>query len=256
MFIALPNSIELHGTTIEGATDRQELVAGFDQAYYSSRKATVVGVGGLASPILHVAARKGIGGMNLLDRDSVEASNLSRQRFFPSDIGQNKALAMAKNLIAECTYATTIRAYPLRLQQAIDRGISLLADVALILVDNNPTRVEGSQYFRKLGMTAIFAAVSRDADSGYVFVQDPTGPCIGCLFPDIANDGSYPCPGTPAIADILQAIAGFVVYAVDTVLMSRPRSWNYRRFSLSDGSFDCARMVKVRSNCPLYQNHT
>ena len=52
----------------------------------------------------------------------------------------------------------------------------------------------------------IFTAVSRDGDHGYVFVQEREGPCIACVFPDMADDDRYPCPGTPAIADILQAV--------------------------------------------------
>ena len=66
----------------------------------------------------------------------------------------------------------------------------------------------------------IFTAVSRDGDHGYVFVQDKDGPCIACLFPDMVDDDRYPCPGTPAIADILQAVGSLAVYAVDTLLMN------------------------------------
>jgi hypothetical protein len=79
----------------------------------------------------------------------------------------------------------------------------------------------------------IFAAVSRDGDHGYVFVQEKDGPYIACLFPDMVNDDHYPWPGTPAIADILNAVGALALYAADTLLMSRPRTWNYRRISLA-----------------------
>jgi hypothetical protein len=97
----------------------------------------------------------------------------------------------------------------------------------------------------------IFTAVSRDADHGYVFVQQTRGPCLGCLFPDIANDDRYPCPGTPAIVDILQAIGSLVVYAVDTLLMERLCAWNYRRISLSDHGLDGGSMIPKKETCPL-----
>lgn len=84
-----------------------------------------------------------------------------------------------------------------------------------------------------------------------MFVQGKDGACLGCLFPDMVNDDRYPCPGTPAIADILQAVGALVVYAIDTVLMNRPRFWNYRRISLSDRSADGSCMVPVRDLCPL-----
>jgi hypothetical protein len=65
------------------------------------------------------------------------------------------------------------------------------------------------------------------------------------------NDDRYPCPGTPAIADILQAVGSLAVYAVDTLLMQRPRHWNYRRISLSDGSLDGAARIPARESCQI-----
>ncbi len=98
----------------------------------------------------------------------------------------------------------------------------------------------------------IFTAVSRNGDHGYVFVQDREGPCIACLFPDMTDDDRYPCPGTPAIADILQAVGALVVYAVDTLLMTRPRGWNYRRISLADGALDGTAMIPARQGCRMF----
>ncbi len=97
----------------------------------------------------------------------------------------------------------------------------------------------------------IFTAVSINGDHGYVFIQDKDGPCIGCLFPDMVGDDRYPCPGTPAIADILQAVGSLAVYAVDTLLVNRARSWNYRRISLADGTLDCATRIPPRQDCRM-----
>jgi hypothetical protein len=72
------------------------------------------------------------------------------------------------------------------------------------------------------------------------------------MVPDMVNDDRFPCPGTPAIADILQALGALVVYAIDTLLMKRPRTWNYRRLSLSDGATDGASMVPSRDGCPMF----
>jgi len=84
-----------------------------------------------------------------------------------------------------------------------------------------------------------------------VFVQEAGGACIGCLFPDMAGDERYPCPGTPAIADILQAVGAFSVYALDTVLMERQRTWNYRTVTLSRADWDGGSMVAVRKGCVM-----
>lgn len=241
--------IRLVGNPIAGAEDRQKLIPSFDQAAYSRSRVSCIGAGGLISHVAPTLVRKGIGGLALIDDDAVEISNLNRQRFYRKDIGQNKAVALAQNVQPECIVATELAGFPVRFQEAIASGLDVSCDVAICGVDNNPTRVAASKYFRAHRIPVIFAAVSRDGDHGYVFVQDCEGACIGCLFPDMADDERYPCPGTPAIADILQSVGALVVYAVDSLLMLRPRTWNYRRIALSDGGLDGSATILTRNDC-------
>ncbi|MFY9607379.1 MAG: ThiF family adenylyltransferase [Blastocatellia bacterium] len=239
------------GQAIPGATDRQQRLVGFDQAAYSESSVVCIGAGGLISQIAPTLVRKGIGALTILDNDVVEASNLNRQRFYSKDLGRNKAYALAENLVTECVHATVLTAYPLLLEEAIDNGIDLSCDVAICGVDNNPARVEASRYFRGLKIPVIFTAVSADADHGYVLIQEASGPCFGCLFPDAVDSRTYACPATPAIADILQAVGSLAVYAIDTCLMGRPRKWNYRKIYLSDGEWDAAAVIEMRGDCSL-----
>ena len=245
-------SIRLRGKRIPGAEDRQGKIPEFNQQIFSQSRVLCIGAGGLIGHIAPTLARKGIGALTILDDDIVEASNLNRQRFYEIDMGKNKALALSENLQRECIFPTEIKGYALRVEEAIERKLDLSCDVAICGVDNNPARVVAAQFFRVQGTPVIFTAVSRDGDHGYVFVQGKEGPCIACLFPDMTDDDRYPCPGTPAIADILQAVGALAVYAVDTLLLARPRTWNYRRVSLSDGSLDGAAMVPARKNCAFF----
>jgi molybdopterin/thiamine biosynthesis adenylyltransferase len=250
-FTVSPTSLELRGVPIPEATDRQQRIPGFDQEVFSRSRVVCIGAGGIISQIAPTLVRKGIGGIALLDDDVVEASNLNRQRFYIKDVGKNKAIALAQNLQQECIAATRIWSHAVRFEEAIAREIDLSCDVAICGVDNNPARVAASRYFRAAGVPVVFAAVSLNGDHGYLFVQDRDGPCLGCLFPDMVNDDRYPCPGTPAIADILQAVGALAIYAADTLLMERRRSWNYRRFTLSDGSLDGATLIPVRQGCQI-----
>jgi len=250
-FTVSPTSIELRGTAIPGAEDRQGKIPGFDQGVFSRSRVLCIGAGGIVSMIAPTLVRKGIGGITLLDDDLVEVSNLNRQRFYIKDIGRNKALALAENLVPECIAETEICGIGLRFQEAIALGVDLSCDVAICGVDNNPARVAASRYFRARGIPVVFSAVSLAGDHGYVFVQEGSGSCIGCLFPDMASDDRYPCPGTPAIADILQAVGALAIYAVDTLLMNRPRVWNYRRITLSDGTLDGSMLITGRPGCAL-----
>jgi molybdopterin/thiamine biosynthesis adenylyltransferase len=251
-FTASRTSIRLRGKPIIGAGDRQRKIPGFNQGVFSQSSVLCLGAGGIVSQIAPTLVRKGIGHIVLLDDDIVEASNLNRQRFYEADIGKNKAVALAANLQHECIAATEICGWPMRLEEAIARKIDLSCGVAICGVDNNPARVAASRYFRFKGTPVIFTAVSRDGDHGYVFVQERHGPCIACMFPDMINDDRYPCPGTPAIADILQAVGSMAVYAVDTLLMKRHRKWNYRRISLPDPVLDGGSIVPDRPGCRMF----
>ncbi len=243
-------SIRLRGKSILGAEDRQNKIPGFSQELFSKSRVLCIGAGGLIGHIAPTLARKGVGGLTILDDDVVEASNLNRQRFYEGDIGKNKAIALAQNLQRECIFTTAIQGYPLLLEEAIERKSDLSCDVAICGVDNNPARVVASRFFRAAAIPVIFTAVSRDGDHGYIFIQDKRGPCIACLFPDMINDDRYPCPGTPAISDILQLIGALAVYSVDSLVMDRPRSWNYRRLTLARGDFDSTQTIGVRPACP------
>jgi molybdopterin/thiamine biosynthesis adenylyltransferase len=251
-FIASRTSIELRGTAVPGAEDRQQKIPGFNQQVFSRSHVVCIGAGGIVSQIAPTVVRKGIGRITLLDDDIVEPSNLNRQRFYSRDIGENKAIALTRNLQPECIAETHLRGYALRLEEAIARGIDLGCDVAVCGVDNNPARIVASRHFRELGIPVIVAGVSRDGDHGYIFVQDKFGPCISCLFPDMAADDRYPCPGTPAIADILQGVGALAVYALDTLLMQRPRNWNYRRLTLSDGLLEASSLIPERPDCRMF----
>jgi molybdopterin-synthase adenylyltransferase len=250
-FTASRTPIRLRGIAIPEAEDRQQRIAGFDQNVFSSSRVVCIGAGGIISQIAPTLIRKGIGKITLVDDDLVEVSNLNRQRFYIYDVGTNKAITLAENLQRECIAETEIVGVPLRFEEAIASEIDFACDVAICGVDNNPARVAVARHFNGRGIPVIFAAVSLDGDHGYVFVQGKTGPCLACMFPDMINDDRYPCPGTPAIADILQAVGSLAIYAVDTLLMQRPRIWNYRRISLSDGSLDGAAMILAREGCQL-----
>jgi molybdopterin/thiamine biosynthesis adenylyltransferase len=248
-FSRSPQSIRLSGKRIPGAEDRHRGIPGWDQEKYSKAHVLCIGAGGLISNIGPTLCRKGIGKLTILDDDTVEVSNLNRQRFYEKDVGRNKAIALVENLQRECIFSTELTGYALRLEAAIEQGLSLDCDVAVCGVDNNPARIIACQFFRQNRIPIIFTAVSADADHGYVFVQDETGPCLGCLFPDVMDDAYFPCPATPAMSDILQAVGGFSAYALDSMLTARPRLWNYRTMMLSNGSLDGGVCLSVRETC-------
>ena len=67
-------------------------IGGAGQVALANSHVTLVGVGGIGSPVLQYLAAAGIGSLTLIDDDVVEASNLQRQTLFgEADIGRGKA---------------------------------------------------------------------------------------------------------------------------------------------------------------------
>src|SRR5215467_930655 len=124
-FTGSRTSIELRGKAVPGAEDRQRKIPGFDQEKFSKSHVLCIGAGGIISQIAPALVRKGIGRITLLDDDIVEPSNLNRQRFYIKDMGENKAISLARNLQSECIVATEIEGHPLRFEEAIARGLDL-----------------------------------------------------------------------------------------------------------------------------------
>ena len=67
------------------------------QAKLQRARVAVCGLGGLGSNVAVALARSGVGHLHLLDFDRVELSNLNRQQYKVSHLGQLKPLALMLN---------------------------------------------------------------------------------------------------------------------------------------------------------------
>jgi sulfur carrier protein ThiS adenylyltransferase len=214
----------------------------------------LIGCGGLGSEIGLGLMRKGVGKLTLVDHDKVELSNLPRQFFQAEDINENKALALAKNLRSQATGRTLIEAYAQSFQRIIETGNRLDGSIIVVGVDNNMTRMATAEYYLQRSKPVITLAVDDQASKGYVFVQTSRKgeACFLCLFPDAREDRQvHQCSG--ASIEILKVVAGIALYAIDSLLMDRPRPWNYKAVFLnSDG--DGQRSISQRPECPLCCN--
>jgi molybdopterin/thiamine biosynthesis adenylyltransferase len=233
-----------------GVEDRQVILNSFKHEALVAAKILLIGAGGLGGEIGEALVRKGVGYLVVLDFDHVETSNLNRQLFYKNDLGKPKAHRLALNLSKQGFCRTTIQGISLSFQDALTYGIDTSCTLAIVGVDNNPCRVAASTYFRERSTPVIFTAVSVDASHGYAFVQEPGKACFACQFPKAVNDETYhPC--SPGIKDILKVVGGIVSYAVDSLLMERLRTWNYKHCYL-DGTIPGKDwLVPRRLDCPL-----
>jgi molybdopterin/thiamine biosynthesis adenylyltransferase len=236
-------------------THRQELIAGYDQAKFSGSRGILIGAGGIGGEVGEGLCRKGIGHLKIFDHDVVEHTNLNRQHFFASDIGENKAVSLVRNLAPHCHSGTILEGFPWSFEDAVALGSDMSASFVVCGVDNSKARVAASQHYRRLGTPVIFIAVDLLAECGHVFVQESTSttPCFGCAFPNSLAGKKAPC-FTPASKDSLKVVAGLSLYAVDSVLMDRKRNWNYRRIHLAGYAPDVLLNIDQNSKCPLCKN--
>jgi hypothetical protein len=94
-------------------------------------------------------------------------------------------------------------------------------------------------------------AVDLFAECGYVFIQEPGKACFQCCFPKTADKpGKIPCQA-PASIDVLNVVAGVTLFATNTILQDRQRSWNYRLIHLAGFAPDITEAVERNLNCPL-----
>ena len=163
----------------------------------------------------------------MYDGDETEMSNLGRQLFFPEDLGENKAIRGARNLLQHACYPMEIAAWPMMFEDAIERGHKPKVSAAICGPDNDVARVFCAQHFLK-SAPVIFVGIGKNAEHGYVFLQKPGEACFGCYKPSAVGDDRMPCPGVPAVIDILFVVAGLAMTLVDSVLMpQRKVHFNY-----------------------------
>lgn len=229
----------------------QGKVKGFDLAVFQRSHVVMVGAGGIGSVVATGLVRKGIGELTLLDDDRVETANLTRQLFGRHDVGVFKTIALGRRLASEGLFKTKVTAIPRRLQEVLERGLTVTNKTVLIGgVDNNASRRAVAELAHREGLPAIHAAMGTDGNRLYVFVQEPGAACWGCAFPHYVDDRTYPC-GLPGIIDCLMVVSGIIVYTVDTLISDRRREWNLREISLDGSIAERSKMVARNPDCVI-----
>lgn len=237
----------------EEVSDRQDRLPHFSTAALQRGRAIGIGTGGLTCSVYLALVRKGIGRLEICDPDVVELSNLNRQHFFREDLHQPKAICLARHAARHGLLPCQITGHFVAFVEESADALSHDADLAICGVDNDKTRAIASRYFRGKQIPVVHAAVSEDAAYGWVFVEEPDGPCVGCVHHRIAGALNKPlrCIDSPAAIDILQTLSGLILYAADSLLMPRPRNWNYRSVDLRGGAPDMVTTATIRRDCAL-----
>jgi len=161
----------------------RHLIVWGSQGQKKIRSATVLlaGAGAIGNEVGKNLAMLGVGRLLIVDRDSVELSNLSRMIFFgPKDLSENKAEVLARNIHQKYPYTETagfrgdLEAMPLKFY--------LDSDVVVCGLDNVVSRIYLTQTCRKYSIPMIDGGIMGLNVRVQTYIP-PEAPCPVCVFP-------------------------------------------------------------------------
>lgn len=160
--------------------ERQRRIDWWDQNVLRSARIMIVGAGALGNEALKNLALLGVGGLFIVDFDTVSGSNLSRTVLFrKQDIGREKA-AVAAEMTRQMALESTSRVSYFHGDLVWDLGLGVFRrfDVVLGCVDNDEARLAINRACRNVGTPWINAGIH--GFSGNVMVFGNKGVCYEC----------------------------------------------------------------------------
>jgi molybdopterin-synthase adenylyltransferase len=130
----------------------------------AGRQVTVCGAGALGANLVETLARMGLRRLRVIDRDRVEARNLSTQPWAQQDIGAPKVRALAHALYR----AVGARLDPLHVELTPANAVRLLVGSTVVVdaFDNMPSRAAVAEGCRQLAVPCLHIALGGGGDYG------------------------------------------------------------------------------------------
>lgn len=185
---------------------RQILLFGEEgQERLKKAKVFIAGAGGLGCPIALYLAVAGVGEILLVDRDTVDRTNLNRQVLhWESDIGELKARS-AEAKLREANPDIRVEALAATIDEANVRDLIAGADLIVDAMDNFPTRYLLNREALRSGIPLLHGAV-RGFDGQATTIIPGRTACLECIFPEAPPGEVFPVVGTtPGIIGLIQA---------------------------------------------------
>ncbi len=160
--------------------ERQRRIEWWDQNVLRKSKMMIVGAGALGNETLKNLALLGVGGLFIVDFDTISGSNLSRTVLFrKQDIGREKAAAAAeatRDLVLESS--AKVEYFHGDMVWDLGLGVYRRMDIALGCVDNDEARLATNRACRSVGVPWINAGIL--GLSGNVMIFGSEGVCYEC----------------------------------------------------------------------------
>ena len=146
-------------------------------------KVLIIGMGGLGCPVAEFLVRAGVGTIGIVDSDSIDLSNIHRQRLFNiSDLKKSK-VDVAKKKLKKINSKAKINCYKTRFNKkncnSIVKKFNLIVDGS----DNFETKLLINDTCKKEKKFLVTAAISKF--DGHIFTfdfKDKKSPCLRSFF--------------------------------------------------------------------------
>ena len=220
------------------------------QQHLMDSTVTVVGAGGLGTPILTHLAAMGAGHIRIADRDTIELTNLHRQTLYTeADVGSPKVDAAAAKLRGLNPDAD-IRTVPVSVNRRTARSVVAGSDIVIDALDSVDARYALNEACIDGGIP--FVTGGAVGTSGQIFVVVPgRTACYECAFPGMADDDMPSCGVEGVNPAILSVIGGLEVSEAVRVLcgLEPATLGSVLHVDLATADFVRVRMHRV-AECP------
>lgn len=207
--------------------------------------ALVIGAGGLGSPVALYLGSAGVGRITVVDRDTVDETNLQRQIAHTlARVGTPKA-ASVRDAVAAIN--TDVQVVPVlrRADAALLDALVPEADVVIDCTDNFATRhAINRACVRHRKPLVSGAAIRLDGQLSVYDVREPDAPCYACVFPEDSGVEEVLCAtmgvfapmvgivGTMQAAEALKLLSGMGSRMVGQLLMIDGRDLSFNSIAL------------------------
>lgn len=182
------------------------LIGAEGQERLADATVSIIGAGGLGSPVSTYLALAGVGELIIIDDDEISPSNLNRQFLHASaDIGKKKACSAWRTLHA-LNPDVTITALPCRVTSGTVSACIHDADIIVDASDNYETRFLLNRAALSGRIPLVHGAVSGCSGQMTTIIPGKT-PCLSCIIPHPSSAGQTPIIGAAAgVIGSLQAL--------------------------------------------------
>ncbi|MFA5221074.1 MAG: HesA/MoeB/ThiF family protein [Methanoregula sp.] len=165
----------------------------------------IAGAGGLGSPISIYLAVAGIGTITLVDKDTVDQSNLNRQILHNDrDIGRKKTVSAEEKLRA-INPDITVNAIDTTIESSNAAKLVGTADGIVDAMDNYPTRYLLNDIALAKNIPLFHGAIRGFYGQATTIIPGKTA-CLRCIFPNPPPQEVFPVVGvTPGVIGTIQA---------------------------------------------------